>query len=82
MIREFLPSKSGPMNSANPIDMILRNENAVVSIKRFSMNWTIYCIKYTYVFSLRPELHICQLVWRDSRTLLIGWGDSVKVNIF
>jgi len=27
----------------------------------------------------RPELHICQLVWRDDRTLLVGWGDRVKI---
>ncbi|XP_059151993.1 vacuolar protein sorting-associated protein 41 homolog isoform X2 [Physella acuta] len=28
---------------------------------------------------LRPELCICQLVWRDSRTLLIGWADRIKI---
>ena len=29
--------------------------------------------------SPRPELYRCNLCWRDNRTLLIGWGNSVKV---
>ncbi|CAG5117731.1 unnamed protein product, partial [Candidula unifasciata] len=28
---------------------------------------------------MRPELCVCQLVWRDTKTLLIGWGDRVKI---
>ena len=28
---------------------------------------------------LRPEIYRCNLHWRNDRTLLIGWGDSVKV---
>ena len=28
---------------------------------------------------LRPELHRCNLCWKDSRTLIIGWGSNVKV---
>ncbi|CAH1788445.1 unnamed protein product [Owenia fusiformis] len=28
---------------------------------------------------LRPELYRCNLCWKDTTTLLIGWGDSVKV---
>ncbi|XP_076460755.1 vacuolar protein sorting-associated protein 41 homolog [Babylonia areolata] len=29
--------------------------------------------------SYRPELYGCQLSWKDDRTLLVGWGDQVKV---
>ena len=29
--------------------------------------------------SPRPELFHCRLAWKDDRTLLIGWADSVKV---
>ncbi|KAL8579065.1 hypothetical protein ACOMHN_036004 [Nucella lapillus] len=29
--------------------------------------------------SHRPELYGCQLFWKDDRTLLVGWGDRVKV---
>ncbi|CAL1533068.1 unnamed protein product [Lymnaea stagnalis] len=28
---------------------------------------------------MRPDLCICQLVWRDEKTLLIGWGNKVKI---
>ncbi|XP_052801970.1 vacuolar protein sorting-associated protein 41 homolog isoform X2 [Mya arenaria] len=27
----------------------------------------------------RPDLHNCNLHWKDERTLLIGWADTVKV---
>ncbi|KAH9500097.1 Vacuolar protein sorting-associated protein 41 [Bulinus truncatus] len=29
--------------------------------------------------NMRNDLCICQLVWRDARTLLIGWGDKIKI---
>ncbi|KAJ1656188.1 Vacuolar protein sorting-associated protein 41 [Dispira simplex] len=29
--------------------------------------------------SPHPEFYPCQLFWKDSRTLLIGWADTVKV---
>ncbi|KAK7109649.1 hypothetical protein V1264_013653 [Littorina saxatilis] len=29
--------------------------------------------------SERPELYVCQLFWKDDRTLLVGWADRVKV---
>lgn len=29
--------------------------------------------------SPRPDLYKCRLAWKDDRTLLIGWADSVKV---
>ena len=28
---------------------------------------------------LRPEMYPCNLCWRDAQTLLIGWGNAVKV---
>lgn len=28
---------------------------------------------------LRPEIYRCNLHWKNDKTLLIGWGDSVKV---
>eukprot|EP00058_Branchiostoma_floridae_P023305 XP_002608795.1 hypothetical protein BRAFLDRAFT_125598 [Branchiostoma floridae] len=28
---------------------------------------------------LRPELYRCNMCWKDDTTLLIGWGDSIKV---
>lgn len=29
--------------------------------------------------SLRPDMYPCSLCWKDSVTLIIGWGTSVKV---
>lgn len=29
--------------------------------------------------SLRPDMYPCSLCWKDSTTLVIGWGTSVKV---
>ncbi|KAK0051675.1 vacuolar protein sorting-associated protein 41 [Biomphalaria pfeifferi] len=29
--------------------------------------------------NMRNDLCICQMVWRDERTLLIGWGDKIKI---
>ncbi|KAJ1927354.1 Vacuolar protein sorting-associated protein 41 [Tieghemiomyces parasiticus] len=29
--------------------------------------------------SPRPDLYPCHLCWRDARTLLVGWADTVKV---
>ena len=34
----------------------------------------MYCI-----CSLRAEMYCCSLCWKDERTLLIGWGDKIKV---
>mmetsp|Transcript_26359 Transcript_26359/g.79200 ORF Transcript_26359/g.79200 Transcript_26359/m.79200 type:complete len:896 (-) Transcript_26359:107-2794(-) len=31
--------------------------------------------------SPRPDLYRCRLAWKDDRTLLIGWADSVKVAV-
>ncbi|XP_078703981.1 vacuolar protein sorting-associated protein 41 homolog isoform X2 [Branchiostoma floridae x Branchiostoma belcheri] len=28
---------------------------------------------------LRPELYRCNMCWKDDTTLLIGWGDSIKI---
>ncbi|KAI1300179.1 Vacuolar protein sorting-associated protein 41 -like protein [Halotydeus destructor] len=28
---------------------------------------------------LRPEIYRCNLFWKDKNTLLVGWGDSVKI---
>jgi hypothetical protein len=35
-----------------------------------------------FLFSLirlRPELYRCSLCWKDETTLLIGWGDTIKM---
>ncbi|XP_042202802.1 vacuolar protein sorting-associated protein 41 homolog isoform X2 [Callorhinchus milii] len=29
--------------------------------------------------SLRPDMYLCSLCWKDNVTLIIGWGTSVKV---
>ncbi|XP_066444803.1 vacuolar protein sorting-associated protein 41 homolog, partial [Eleutherodactylus coqui] len=29
--------------------------------------------------SLRPDMYPCSLFWKDSLTLVIGWGKSVKI---
>lgn len=29
--------------------------------------------------SLRPDMYPCSLCWKDSVTLIVGWGTSVKV---
>ncbi|XP_075683045.1 vacuolar protein sorting-associated protein 41 homolog isoform X2 [Rhinoderma darwinii] len=29
--------------------------------------------------SLRPDMYLCNLYWKDNLTLVIGWGKSVKV---
>jgi tetratricopeptide (TPR) repeat protein len=31
--------------------------------------------------SPRPDLYRCRLTWKDDNTLLIGWGDSIKVAV-
>lgn len=31
--------------------------------------------------SPRPDMYRCRLAWKDDRTLLIGWADSVKVAV-
>ncbi|XP_035827939.1 vacuolar protein sorting-associated protein 41 homolog isoform X2 [Aplysia californica] len=48
-------------------------------VKVFDMSTRSKITKIDKDHDLRPELHICQLVWRDARTLLIGWGDRVKI---
>ena len=35
---------------------------------------------YFFTSSHRADLCHCCLYWRDDRTLLIGWADSVKVH--
>lgn len=32
-----------------------------------------------YDLSLRPELYRCCFCWKDDRTLLVGWADTIKV---
>ena len=34
------------------------------------------------LFRYRPELCRCNMCWKDERTLLIGWADSVKVYLY
>uniref|UniRef100_A0ACB8FTN6 Vacuolar protein sorting-associated protein 41 n=1 Tax=Sphaerodactylus townsendi TaxID=933632 RepID=A0ACB8FTN6_9SAUR len=29
--------------------------------------------------SLRPDMYPCSLCWKDNLTLIIGWGNSVKI---
>ncbi|KAK7123924.1 hypothetical protein R3I93_022129 [Phoxinus phoxinus] len=29
--------------------------------------------------SLRPDMYLCSLCWKDNTTLIIGWGSSVKI---
>lgn len=31
--------------------------------------------------SLRPDMYPCSLCWKDNLTLIIGWGNSVKVQL-
>ena len=38
----------------------------------------LYGLMYTYS-QLRPEIYRCNLCWKDDKTLLIGWGDMIKV---
>jgi len=48
-------------------------------VKVYDMNMRAKITKIDKDHDLRPELHICQLVWRDSRTLIIGWADQIKI---
>ncbi len=40
---------------------------------------TISLIKRDHDVKYRPELLRCHLCWQDSKTLLIGWADTVKI---
>ena len=55
----------------------------VLSLMKHFLNWvikTIFQINCFYGYSHRPEQHLCNLYWKDERTLLIGWADTVKVS--
>lgn len=48
-------------------------------VKVYDMSTKTKITKIDKDHDLRPELCVCQLVWRDAKTLLIGWGDRVKI---
>jgi len=49
--------------------------------KYLTINFCYFLLSFQciFVFSLRPELYRCCLCWKDDRTLLIGWANSIKV---
>ncbi|KAK6166083.1 hypothetical protein SNE40_022857 [Patella caerulea] len=52
------------------------NENGV---KVYDMSTKSRITHITKDHSYRPEMFGCHLFWKDDRTLLIGWGDRVKI---
>ncbi|KAG7267052.1 hypothetical protein CRUP_026295 [Coryphaenoides rupestris] len=62
------------------VDMLLDNEDKISGVKIYDISTKQ---RITNVLrddvTLRPDMYPCSLCWKDSHTLIVGWGMSIKI---